>query len=153
MENVQFMTAGQKYLTLRQWKRFLESGLSEEKFTKMLYHHLIQHCDFIAHYSREGFYGTYFSNGDSIVRFLSQFDTTNGVPRSIESHSTHWLAGGNDVSAEYYDINNEMCRVAAKYIPVLITAARVQQKEHDVSLARRLLAKHDVELIKEEVEG
>ncbi len=69
--DVQFMSAAEKTRTLRAWTRFLNNRLQFEQFTKGLYNHLIQHCSFIAHYNRAGFYSCYFEAGDSIALFLS----------------------------------------------------------------------------------
>ena len=49
-KDVRFMTAVDKKKVLRQWVRFLKSGCDARHFMKSLYHHLIQHCSFIAHY-------------------------------------------------------------------------------------------------------
>ena len=142
MKDTQFMSAQEKEKVLRQWELFLKSGLSKDKFTKSLYHHLIQHCSFIAHYDLHGFYATYFEEGEDTARFLSQFDTRKGIPRTIEYGDASWLCGGNDVCQQYYDINTAMCKVASKYIPDLLERARNGQREVDVSRAKALLAKH-----------
>jgi len=141
LHDSKFMLAAEKRKVLRHWELFLKSGLQREKFTKPLYEHLINHCSFIAHYDRWGFYSTYFENGDDTVAFLSQFDDRKGIPKSIEYGMTYWLTG-----EEYYDINSEMVRTASKYIPVLIQQAKNRQKESDVAQARALLAKHGVDL-------
>jgi len=141
LHDSEFMPAAEKRKVLRHWELFLKSGLQREKFTKPLYDHLIQHCSFIAHYDRWGFYSTYFENGDDTVAFLSQFDDRKGIPKSIEYGMTYWLTG-----EEYYDINSEMVRLASKYVPVLIQQAKNRQKEADVAQARALLAKHGVDL-------
>jgi len=137
MKDTKFMTANEKERVLKQWERFLSGGLKWEQFNKPLYHHLIQHCSFIAHYDRAGFYSTYFESGDDIVVFLSQFDNRNGVPDSVEYGMKYWYLGG-----DYNDINSEMCRIAAKYIPKLIERARQKQKNRDIGQARTLLAKY-----------
>ncbi|GAJ03859.1 unnamed protein product [marine sediment metagenome] len=103
------------------------------------------HCSFIAHYDIHGFYATYFENGDDTVHFLSQFDDSKGMPRSIEYGMTGWLT-----NEEYYDINSEMVRIAGKYIPVLIKLAKASQKSHDIALAGALLGKHGLKLPEEE---
>ena len=84
------MSAAQKTTVLRAWIRFLKSGLRFDQFTKALYDHLIQHCSFIAHYNRAGFYSHYFEAGDSTAFFLSQFDSRGhcssdlGTPRTCD---------------------------------------------------------------------
>lgn len=140
MKDTKFMTAAEKEAVLKQWERFLSSGLKWERFNKALYNHLIQHCSFIAHYDRAGFYSTYFESGDDIAAFLSQFDKrnaeANGIPRSIEYGDTWWVDDDNG------DINRAMIETATKYIPNLLEQARQKQEDADISLARALLAKH-----------
>ena len=137
MEDSRFMSAQEKEKVLRQWELFLKSGLSKDKFTKSLYHHLIQHCSFIAHYDLHGFYSTYFEEGEDATQFLSQFDNRKGIPASVEYGMIYWYT-----DPDYNDINSEMCRVASKYIPGLIDRATNSQREVDVLRARSLLAKH-----------
>ena len=50
---------------------------------------------------------TYFESGNDALHFLSQFDTRQGIPRSIEYGMTYWLTDD-----DYYDVNTEMCRIA-----------------------------------------
>jgi len=138
------MSAAEKRKVLKHWETFLASGCAKEKFTKSLYNHLIMHCMFIAHYDINGFYYTYFESGDDTVHFLSQFDDSKGMPMSVEYGMASWLT--ND---EFYDINIEMVRVAAKYIPVLTKRANARQKSHDIDLAKMLLAKHGLSLPEE----
>ncbi len=135
--DVQFMSASEKRRVLKQWETFLKYGCKKEHFTKPLYHHLIQHCSFIAHYDLHGFYSTYFRAGEDTARFLSQFDNSNGIPKSVEYGMTYWITG-----QDFYDINIAMCHVATKYIAGLTAEARNQQREADVLRARSLLAKH-----------
>jgi len=141
LHDSEFMPAAVKSKVLKQWEKFLESGCAKEKFTKPLYNHLIMHCSFIAHYNIHGFYATYFENGDDTARFLSQFDDSKGMPKSVEYHMTYWLTG-----EEYYDINSEMVRIAGKYIPVLVKQAEAKQKRHDIHMAQLLLAKHGIKI-------
>ena len=88
--DTQFMSAAAKRHVFRHWSEFLRTlaagGANRDrwfqKFSKALYDHLIQHCSFIAHYDRGGFFHTYFATGDGIRRFGRQFDRTanpNGV--------------------------------------------------------------------------
>jgi hypothetical protein len=137
MKDTQCMPSGEKQKVLRQWGLFLKSGLAKGTFTELLYHHLIQHCSFIAHYDRQGFYATYFEEPKDTVRFLSQFDNRNGIPRSIEYHMTGWYT-----CPDYNDINAEMCRIASRYIPALVEKYRTEQQERDVLMTKLLLAKH-----------
>jgi len=137
VKDTKFMTAQEKDKVLRNWEGFLKSGCSRSQFTKALYEHLINHCSFIAHYNIQGFYSTYFEEGEDTAHFLSQFDNNNGVPRSIEYGMTYWYT-----DPDYNDLNSEMCNVASKYIPVLTKVARLKQVKADTSRARMLLAKH-----------
>ena len=141
LHDSKFMPAAEKSKVLKHWEMFLRSGLEKDKFTKLLYHHLIQHCSFIAHYDIHGFYATYFESGDDTVRFLSQFDDSNGMPKSVEYGMTYWLT-----DEEYYDINSEMVRIASKYIPILIQQAKNQQRAAGITRAKALLAKHGMKV-------
>jgi hypothetical protein len=134
---VQFMSASEKIATLRAWIRFLKSGLKADQFTKGLYNHLIQHCSFIAHYSRGGFYSHYFETGDSIALFLSQFDS-RGPCLSVEYGGTYWRSG------DYEDINRAMIAEAKAFIPSLVDAARRRQESTDIAAASALLARHGI---------
>ncbi len=140
-KDVRFLSAREKAQVVKQWETFLKYGCKKEHFTKLLYNHLIMHCSFIAHYDLHGFYATYFEEGEDTVRFLSQFDNSQGIPRSVEYGMTGWIT--ND---EYYDINIAMCQIAARYIPTLVEAASHRQKEVDILRAEALLAKHGITL-------
>lgn len=144
MKDTRFMSAAEKERVLRQWERFLKGGLRREQFSEALYDHLIQHCSFIAHYNRAGFYSTYFESGDDTAAFLSQFDKRNaepnGIPRSVEYGMTYWV---ND---EYGDINMAMIEIASKYILGLLALAKQSQEDADIREARRLLSKHGIPL-------
>ncbi|MGA2120370.1 MAG: hypothetical protein ABSH56_37320 [Bryobacteraceae bacterium] len=131
------MSAREKGLVLRTWVRFLKHGLRDADFTKRLYDHLIQHCGFIAHYNRSGFYRTYFESGEETVKFLSQFDK-RGECRSVEY-------GGPWVCGSYADINGAMVEEAAPYVPSLIENAESAQRDADLAEAGRLLAKHGLQ--------
>ena len=144
MQDTKFMSAAEKEQALKQWERFLKGGLKWEQFSKALYNHLIQHCSFIAHYDRAGFYATYFESGDDIAAFLGQFDERtaglNGIPRSVEYGMDYWATG------DYADINMAMIETATKYIPELLNRARQGQEDADTAEAKRLLAKHGKQL-------
>ena len=135
--DVRFMSAAQKTTILRAWVRFLKSGLDCEQFTKALYNHLIQHCSFIAHYDRAGFYSYYFEAGDSTARFLSQFDS-RGTCSSVEYGGNYWLSG------DYEDINRAMIAEGEAIVPSLLGTARRKQEAADIATAAALLAKHGI---------
>ena len=144
LTDTKFMTADQKRVVLKQWEIFLRGGLKAGDFNKALYDHLIQHCSFIAHYNRGGFYDTYFEDGDDAVHFLSQFDRNNpkavdGIPPSIEYGMHYWAKG------EYGDINREMIRIATPHIPMLRAEAEARQRDADLTVTRNLLHKHGID--------
>ena len=134
----EFMSAREKLLVQKAWVRFLKNGLRSEDFSDRLYKHLINHCGFIAHYSRAGYYTTYFENGEDTRRFLSQFDK-RGECRSVEY-------GGAWGNGEYEDLRRAMIEEASGYIPALIEQASVKAKESDLAEARRLAAKHGFQI-------
>jgi hypothetical protein len=138
------MSAAEKERVLHQWELFLKSGLNKDKFTKSLYNHIIQHCEFIAHYDIHGFFDEYFTSGDGIARFLSQFDDRNGLPQSIEYGGTGWLTWSS--TEDYHDINKAMVEVARKYIPGLLKSATACQRNDDITRAKVLLAKHGINI-------
>ena len=126
------MSAEEKGLVLRQWDRFVESGFDRKYFTDRLYKHLINHCSFIAHYNRNGFYQTYFSEKRNTGKFIDQF--TSGT--SAEYGMDYWLGG------DYDDINPAMCEVMQKYAPDLNESLLRDIEHEDFAIARGLLEKH-----------
>ncbi len=144
--DTQYMTAKEKERVIKAWERFLEHGCQKHYFTEALYHHLMQHCQFIAHYSRAGFFNTYFVEPEDTIHFLSQFDRSKGC-QSIEYGGTYWLNGWSaDSNWAYKDINNALVDVAAKYIPMAVEALTKQQRAVDLARARLLLAKHNISM-------
>ena len=135
----QFLSAREKMLVLKAWVRFLKHGLRWQDFSDRLYKHLINHCSFIAHYNRLGFYETYFEHGESTAQFLSQFDM-RGECRSVEYGASWWLHG------EYEDLNRAMVEEASPYIPSLVEKAEAKEREADLAEARRLAAKHGLQI-------
>ncbi len=135
LHDSKFMPAAEKAKVLKQWEGFLKSGLEKEHFTKLLYHHLIQHCSFIAHYDKAGFFGTYFDNQKDALKFFSQFDKEAGC-RSIEYGADWWMSG------DYEDINNVMCEAFEKIKTQLIPLLKEKVKNNDINMATQLLAKH-----------
>jgi hypothetical protein len=133
--DAEFMSAREKLLVLMAWVRFLKNGLRWEDFSDRLYTHLINHCSFIAHYTRAGYYATYFENGEDTTRFLSQFDK-RGECHSVEFGGPWWFNG------DYEDVNGVMIEEASRFIPALMEQASGKAKEADLAEARRLAAKH-----------
>jgi len=141
-KDTKYLSAVEKQKVLRQWEAFLKSGCHKDYFTQALYHHLTQHCSFIAHYDRAGFFATYFVEPEDTAHFLSQFDdrkeSLRGRPSPISiEYGTSWTNG-----PDYEDINTAMCIVAQPYIPQLIAFGNAAQKDMDVARAKALLAKH-----------
>lgn len=134
----QFMSAREKELVLKAWVRFLRHGLRWQDFGRRLYEHLHLHCSFIAHYNRRGFYDTYFEAGETTARFLSQFDK-RGECRSVE-YGGMWRHG------EYENLAEAMIEEGVAYIPALLEKAQATQREADLAEARRLVAKHGLDL-------
>lgn len=135
-----FLSAKEKERVLKAWETFLRNGCRQEDFTHALYEHLHQHCSFIAHYDRAGFYQIYFVEGEDTAHFLTQFDRSKGCV-SVEYGADYWLT-----SPDYADINNALVEVATKYIPFLTQAAEARQRKADIAEARALLGKHGIEL-------
>ena len=129
------MSASEKALVLKAWVRFLKKGLRFADFTDRLYKHLTLHASFIAHFSRAGFFTTYFEHGEDIARFLSQFDG-RGECHSVEYGGSWWREG------EYADLNRAMMEEGAPYIPGLIAKAQSSQRDADIAYAHELFAKH-----------
>ena len=133
--DVQFMTAAQKHSVLRVWKTFLRHGCQEKHFTRAIYQHLTLHCSFIAHFSKGGFYGVYFTTGDAALKFFGQFDP-DGRGISVEYGDCHWLSG------DYEDINGAMREAVRPYLVWLRQRFSRAQEERDLALATALAAKH-----------
>ena len=76
--DAQYMTAAQKRRVLGDWVRFFAGGMEIKRFTKGLYQHLTLHCAYIAHYSRAGFFQTYFADPENWIgqMYDSQFNGT-----------------------------------------------------------------------------
>lgn len=116
MKDAKFMTAKEKGVVLKAWVLFMRpmaGGKGAEElvrlFTDAIYKHLTLHCSFIAHYNRAGFFQHYFAEPEMTLKFLSQFDG-RGPCQSVEYGLDYWIRNGNDVSSEYYDINQELVR-------------------------------------------
>ena len=140
MEDSKFMTSKEKETVLKQWVTFVKNDFDEAKFTKRLYDHLIQHCSFIAHYDKKGFYSTYFENPRDTMHFLKQFDKESGN-KSIEYGGMYWL-----VSPDYNDINQAMCEAIEPYKANIYQSRLVEEKRRDLSLATSLLKKHGINI-------
>jgi hypothetical protein len=134
--NSKFVTTQEKKRVLSQWKRFLESGLKFQYFTQALYRHLIQRCEFIAHYDRAGFFVAYFLDPEDTMRFLRQFDADAGF-NSVEYGMDLWVK-----DPRYADVNRAMCDILATLKEELYAMLRTQARANDLAKAQALLAKH-----------
>ena len=121
--DTRFMSAQEKAQVLRAWARFLKNGFKIEHFTKALYHHLTQHCSFIAHMDRGVFHETYFQDPAATLQLLGQFDRTQGC-RSVEYGDTGWLR-----NPDYADINEAMVEAAAGLLAGLRRGLSAQELE------------------------
>ncbi len=124
-----FMTAREKWRVLRAWRRFIRGGFEWGKFTEATYHHVIQHCSFIAHYDRGGFWDFYFnSDPKHLVRFLEQF---GGDKRSAEYGWTWWLKGPTGA-----DLNQAMCWEMEGIYPALVQVLDGLARQYQAAVAR-----------------
>ncbi len=136
LHDSEFLTAKEKALTIKQWKRFITNGLQFGDFTDRLYKHLSLHCEFIAHFGRAGFYQTYFENPEDTLRFLRQFDEDYGFV-SVEYRMTQWIT-----DARYADLNGAMCDILSPYKTKLYAELSEKARQKDIAIARALLEKH-----------
>ncbi len=135
--SVKFMRKEEKEKVLKDWKSFIESEFSYRDFTKRIYQHLTLHCMFIAHYSRDGFYSTYFVDSEDTLRFLRQFDEDLNF-RSIEYGSEIWLKG------EYEDINRAMCEETERRKKELHQRLNLKMRENALREIESLCDKHEI---------
>lgn len=138
-KSVQFMSKEEKAKVYRGWMKFISNGLKWDHFTNAIYEHL-HHCSFIAHYNRNGFYQTYFTQPEMTRRFLRQFNRNEGNI-SAEIGMTYWFTG-----SDYHDINEAMCEVVETHYDRLIRKTMNEEKERDLTVAKQLLAKHGMEV-------
>ena len=139
-KDAEFMTAKEKELVLKNWKTFLRHGLKRQHFTKRLYEHLHLHSGFIAHYSKDGFYSTYFEAGQDTERFFEHFCT--------------YTAANYGANGDYDDLNTEMRQVYEEFKAKILTRAEsdinhsldvleacVKRSREDEKFARQFLSK------------
>ena len=132
-----------KKRVLNAWVLFFQNGFQKKHFAKVLYEHLVQHCEFIAHYDRAGFYDSYFTDPEMTMKFVGQFDRANGC-KSVEYGMTWWIEGtekgGRSESWKNYDINNAMVDA----ITPMLSAIRRYLKTQALRLAKVALEKATV---------
>lgn len=161
--DTEFMTAIEKAKIAKQWVTFMkyladgkhteynktaegsDYGTQAPKaFSKALYHHLSQHCGYIAHFNQHGFYDTYFTGGEEdLKRFFRNFEK--------------WDSGSYPSASawgDYEDIGKVMCDIYAMYKSKIFTIAKtednskfelikeiVKRAETDEELKKGVLAK------------
>jgi len=139
-KDVQFMTAKEKELVLKNWETFLKHGLKKQNFTKRLYEHLHLHCGYIACYNQSGFYSAYFKAGQDIERFFEHF--------------CNYTTGNYGANVDYDDLNAAMRQVYEKYKTAIKKKAEtdiaesldlletcVKRSREDEKFARQFLSK------------
>lgn len=158
MKDVEFMSANEKILVLKDWGKFLEALLNDtgetfidkhgnrlpilfQYFTKRLYEHLHLHCSFIAHYNHFCFFETYFIDPKETIKFIQQFDSGFDC-RSIEIGGLWWLNG------DYEDINKAMCKIMDDYKVKLYEKYNKQIKKEELEIAELLATRHGFKLEK-----
>jgi hypothetical protein len=126
----QFMMAQEKWRVLRAWRRFIRGGFELEKFTEATWHHLIQHCSFIAHYDRGGFWDFYFNSVPrDLAMFLNQF---GGDHRSAEYGGRLWLEDRFTGA----DLNRAMCQEMEPLYPTLVQVLDGLGRQYQVAVAQ-----------------
>jgi len=132
MKSTQFMSAEEKEKVLKDWQRFLAADFDKARFTKRLYEHLIQHCEFIAHYNQGAFYATYFEDPEDTLRFMKQFDRELGCV-SVEYGMKYWLT-----AEDYQDINTAMVEAMEPYKAEIYPRLKQRARERKLGEIERL---------------
>jgi hypothetical protein len=117
--DVKFMTAQEKARTAKQWEKFLAGNMDPALFTKAVYHHLMQHCNHIAHYDRGGFYAAQCAHPRDRVAFLLQFGEDH------QSGRLYW--GANE---DYRDLGNAMFESLDRHCERLLALAQHAEQEN-----------------------
>lgn len=141
MKDVQFMSAKEKEVVLKQWITFVKNGFQLKQFSDRIYQHLIMHCSFIAHYNRNGFYQTYFEQPEDTAKFLKQFDKDFACI-SVEYGGSWWVN-----NEEYNDINTAMSKAIEPYKQVIYERCNKDEKQRDIACASALLRKHKIKIL------
>ena len=140
MKNTILMSVWQKKGVLKDWIAFVKSGFKFDHFTKRLYRHLRLWCGLDMPYDQQEFYRTYFSEPETVIALVRQFDRDFGFV-AVESRNTLWMEDN-----DYNDINAAMCEVIEEHKEQLYERYNALIRERDVAHARMLLGKHGIEL-------
>jgi hypothetical protein len=126
-----FLTAQEKASIYKSWCRFVDRlatgdiDSAEKAFSKRLYHHLMQHCGYIAHYDQNGFWHTYFEGFCNVDTFLKTWD---------EPYKA-WM---ND----YSDINAAMQEYVAPKIRTIIELQYNMERIDQINTAKRTIKQY-----------
>lgn len=137
--DARYFTAEQKAKAFKCFERVLRTR-DIDKMDKNLYHHLIQHCGFSAHYDIHGFKAHY--SGQNFRAFVERFDRNSRLFQGWN----HW------VNLEgYEDINNDMVDLATAVAPRIYSELDAAEKAAEVELCKALAAKHGLRVVAEGV--
>lgn len=141
-ESVEFMTDLEKTKIYKNFISFLNNHFKKTLFKKNLYEHFYCHCDFIAHYDTNGFYGEYFEtaanyhfnvngysnpmnensgnlNRSSSLSYGEQFyaiyEELNGSRNGLGEFYDTLVYGGY---ADYADLNEAIRDVFTEYLEI-----------------------------------
>jgi hypothetical protein len=105
---------------------FVRGDFKRSLFTKLLYHHLIQHFGFIAHYDINGFYNTYFITPEGTESFI-------------------YCIKNNHHMKEYDDVNSVIKLILNQHKDRIIYECNKKIVDRDIKLAKALLNFHDIQ--------
>lgn len=142
-KDVKFMTAKEKETVMTQWRGLIVALIGGKHgaslrpyFKRALYHHLMQHCGYIAHFDEGGFFSEYFEVPEDTLRFFKHF-TSEGQSychedyRDINGMMRLFLGVSSDPDSNYGAITRKMSE---------------EQKNEDILRARMLLNKHGLKM-------
>ena len=107
-----FITAAQKAAVAKRFESFIKSGFKRSLFSKNLYHYLMLHFGFIAHYNIDGFYTERFWNPQG--RLMTFNAIANPNPWDLKDDNTSHCA----------DLNTRLMEIAREYHERIVLGAR-----------------------------